>query len=57
MEEQGRHPSAHRETCHTAVEGEACYSDVMYAKTEYILKHPEWYIGLTESSCFEEFQA
>jgi len=43
-------------SCHTAVAGEACYKDVMWAKNTGIHQHPGWYPGLTPSSGFEEFQ-
>jgi hypothetical protein len=42
--------------CHTAVEGESCFDDVMWAVTEGLDKYPDWYPGLSASSEFEEFQ-
>lgn len=44
------------ERCHTATEGEKCYRDVDYAMNEHIKHHPDWYVGLTKQSSFEEFQ-
>jgi hypothetical protein len=48
-------------SCHTAVEGEACYTDVIWAKETGIKQHPEWYsapcAALGDDSLFEEFQA
>jgi hypothetical protein len=43
--------------CHDALEGEACWVNVMWAKTDGIDQHPEWYDGLTASSSMAEFQA
>jgi len=43
--------------CHTAVAGEPCHHDVMWAMTDGIYAHPEWYTGLTKRSTFEAFQA
>jgi len=45
------------EECSTTVEGEECYSAVLWAKNYGIAQHPEWYDGLTHHSTFEEFQA
>ncbi|CAK0820010.1 unnamed protein product [Prorocentrum cordatum] len=44
-------------TCHDALEGEACWVNVMWAKTDGIDRHPEWYEGLSASSSMAEFQA
>ena len=43
--------------CHTALPGEHCYKDIMWAKTSGIHAHPSWYKGLTSSSTIEDFQA
>lgn len=45
------------EDCHTALPGESCFQDVLYAKNTFIVKHPELYPGLTNSSSREMFQA
>jgi len=42
--------------CHTAKEGEPCYTDVMWAMKTGIHEHPDWYGNLDASSSFEEFQ-
>jgi len=42
--------------CHTVQNGESCYEDVIWAKTQGILSHPEWYPGLSSVSTFEQFQ-
>jgi len=42
--------------CHTAFQGEACYDKTMWAYTEGIFSHPDWYKGLTQYSRFEDFQ-
>jgi len=42
--------------CHTVVPGDACYSDVVWAKSKGIQLHPEWYHGLTADSPLVEFQ-
>jgi len=43
-------------TCHTAIPGEACYDQMLYAMKEVSVK-PEWYDGLTKDSDPDEFQA
>jgi len=51
-------PSATEEDgCHTAVENEACYGNVRWAMEVGIVLFPQWYLGLTPSSAFENFQA
>jgi len=45
------------EKCGMAVKGDDCYNSVVWAMTDGIKKHPEWYEGLTQKSLFEEFQA
>jgi len=45
------------EGCHTALPGETCYADILLAKHKFILKHPEWYEGLSKDSSNDEFQA
>jgi len=42
--------------CHTAIEGEKCYSAVKWVLSEGIVKHPESYKGLTRLSSFQEVQ-
>merc|ERR1719282_1322441 len=42
--------------CHTAVEGEKCYSAVIYGMKKGVHEHPEWYPGL-EGASFEAYQA
>ncbi|CAK0883593.1 unnamed protein product, partial [Prorocentrum cordatum] len=42
--------------CHTAVDGEPCYSHVVWAMRVGIGKNPEWYDGLNGQSSMEEFQ-
>jgi len=46
-----------KEQCGFAVKGDDCYNSVVWAMTDGIKKHPEWYEGLTQKSRFEEFQA
>jgi len=43
--------------CQTSVEGEVCYQKVVWAMTQGVKEHPEWYHGLTSESSFEAFQA
>lgn len=43
--------------CHTSVQGETCYEEVMWAMFTGIQAHPEWYAGLTSGASFEEFQS
>lgn len=50
-------PCAKTQGCHTALPGESCYKDVMWAKTHGIREHPHWYHGLSSSSTNEDFQA
>jgi len=42
--------------CHTAIAGDPCYGDVLFAM-ENVKMRQEWYDPLNESSRFEEFQA
>lgn len=42
--------------CRDAVEGDWCYRNAAWAKSEGILKHPDWYQGLTDKSSILEFQ-
>lgn len=42
--------------CHTAVAGERCYREVDWAMRKHIEAHPDWYVGLSKGSSFEEFQ-
>jgi len=44
-------------TCHTAVEGEKCWTEVNWAMTVGITNHPDWYPDLTNISSEELFQA
>lgn len=50
-------PKLKNSKCHTALPGDSCYKDVMWAKNHGIREHPHWYHGLTPSSTDEEFQA
>mmetsp|Transcript_78893 Transcript_78893/g.198264 ORF Transcript_78893/g.198264 Transcript_78893/m.198264 type:complete len:135 (+) Transcript_78893:84-488(+) len=43
--------------CHTAVEGEECYSHIIWAMKTDIELRPRDYAGLTQDSSFEDFQA
>lgn len=47
--------------CHTAVSGEQCHIDVLWAKNTGIINHPDWYgiscSWLKPTDTFEEFQA
>lgn len=43
--------------CRTAVRGDPCYNDVMWAMKTGMKQHPEWYRGLSPDASFEEFQA
>merc|ERR1712238_273337 len=45
------------QACHTAEEGETCFSAVVWAKQQGIYEHPSWYPGLSADSTFEAFQA
>jgi len=45
------------QACHTAAEGEECFTAVMWAKQQGIYEHPSWYPGLTHESSFASFQA
>jgi len=49
-------PDLEAELCHTAVEGDACWTEVQWAMTQGIHEHPEWYVGLTDSSSSDQFQ-
>jgi len=42
--------------CHTAVDGERCYSAVVWVMEEGIEKHPESFRGLNRFSSFQEVQ-
>mmetsp|Transcript_25573 Transcript_25573/g.39262 ORF Transcript_25573/g.39262 Transcript_25573/m.39262 type:complete len:453 (+) Transcript_25573:1-1359(+) len=42
--------------CHTAVAGDPCYGDVLFAMANVKMRE-EWYDPLTVNSTFEEFQA
>jgi len=44
--------------CRTAVAGELCHDSVVWASTEGIVKHPDWYegTGLSTRSTFEDWQ-
>lgn len=52
---------AGEQSCHTAVPGESCYSDVRWAKDIGIIRHFEWYsevcLGLTPENSTDDFQA
>jgi len=50
-------PKTKNTKCHTALPGDSCYKDVMWAKNHGIREHPNWYHGLSPSSTDEEFQA
>jgi len=39
------------------VKGDDCYKSVVWAMTDGIREHSEWYPGLTKKSFFEDFQA
>uniref|UniRef100_A0A7S2J182 Hexosyltransferase n=1 Tax=Alexandrium andersonii TaxID=327968 RepID=A0A7S2J182_9DINO len=43
-------------SCHTAMQGEACYDKVRWAMSDGIIIHPEYYPGLSVNSRFEDFQ-
>jgi len=43
-------------TCHDATPGEPCYEEIMWAKTDGIFAHTDWYPGLTASSSSAAFQ-
>jgi len=51
--DQERGPSG---GCRTALPGEDCYIQTLWAKNQGIYEHPEWYGSLTKSSSFESFQ-
>lgn len=44
------------EECYTSAEGEQCQSAVVWAQQHGVLKHPEWYPGLTYHSSLKDFQ-
>mmetsp|Transcript_18104 Transcript_18104/g.30555 ORF Transcript_18104/g.30555 Transcript_18104/m.30555 type:complete len:315 (+) Transcript_18104:57-1001(+) len=50
-------PKTKNTRCHTALPGDSCYKDVMWAKNHGIREHPNWYHGLSPSSTVEDFQA
>lgn len=56
VEEQGDLTENSAEDCHTALPGETCYSDILFAIGD-IAQHPEWYPGLTNYSSRDHFQA
>merc|ERR1712187_679008 len=41
------------DACHTAIEGERCYSAVMWVLSDGIRKQPESYKGLTKFASFQ----
>lgn len=43
-------------SCHDAVPGEACYDEIMWALTQGIFQHPDWYPGLSSDSSHVQFQ-
>jgi hypothetical protein len=56
-----RRPASSPETpvgtgCHTSVEGDACYVEVMWAMQVGAVENPDWYLPLTRNSSFEDFQ-
>jgi len=43
--------------CHTAQKGEKCYDvDIMWAKNDGMINHPEWYKGLTPDASVVDIQ-
>jgi len=42
--------------CHTSVEGDACFKEVMWAMRTGIVERPQWYPSLTKDSSFKDFQ-
>jgi len=42
--------------CHTSVEGDLCFNEVLWAMDTGVVEHPDWYSPLTSSSSLEEFQ-
>lgn len=42
--------------CHTAIEGDDCFSRVMWVFKTGIHTHPEWYPSLDKTSTFEDIQ-
>eukprot|EP00913_Durusdinium_trenchii_P034976 g32718.t1 len=42
--------------CRTAQAGEECYDSIIWAMTQGILEHPDWYPGLSQESSFHEVQ-
>ncbi|CAK0840680.1 unnamed protein product [Prorocentrum cordatum] len=42
--------------CHTAVAGEECHDKLLWAMQSGILKYPDWFAPLTNSSSLEAFQ-
>ncbi|CAK0881584.1 unnamed protein product [Prorocentrum cordatum] len=49
-------PLQRMEACHTAVVGEGCHKEVLWAMQTGIHENPSWYPGLTSNSSFEDFQ-
>eukprot|EP00931_Biecheleriopsis_adriatica_P056795 TRINITY_DN33680_c0_g1_i1.p1 TRINITY_DN33680_c0_g1~~TRINITY_DN33680_c0_g1_i1.p1 ORF type:complete len:526 (+),score=92.74 TRINITY_DN33680_c0_g1_i1:61-1578(+) len=47
---------AGREDCHDARQGEPCFGEIQWAKTQGLRDHPEWYPGLTAASSDADFQ-
>ncbi|CAK0868932.1 unnamed protein product [Prorocentrum cordatum] len=45
-----------RAGCHTSVEGDECFGEVVYAMQTGVVKHPERYSPLAQDSTFEDFQ-
>jgi len=50
-------PAVEGSSCQDAVQGDACWQAVTWAKNSGIHEHPEWYPGLSASSTGAEFQA
>jgi len=44
------------DACHTAVEGDTCYSHVLWTMETGVHNHPDWYPNLNTKSSFEEIQ-
>lgn len=43
-------------SCHTAIPGDVCYDEVMWARNEGMVNHPDWYPGLTPQSTIIDIQ-
>uniref|UniRef100_A0A7S4UXE0 Uncharacterized protein n=1 Tax=Alexandrium monilatum TaxID=311494 RepID=A0A7S4UXE0_9DINO len=50
-------PGFYTVPCHTAVPGERCFKNVVYAKLHGVRAHPDWYPGLGPDVGLREFQA